>query len=272
LGMRLSVYQDLFGADGGDDPSAVAAADKLAAAVARSQSSHYTTQELAWAVSALGKRAQAASVDVAGASLVVDGRARAAKDGGWQLQDGAGAVALKMADLSGKAWAVVSTAGVRLDDPVPVGDHGLKVRRQFIDAAGRSLDPTGLPLGTPIYVRVDVTNTGKRTQQNLALVDRLPAGWELENPRLSGAERPAWTQDWDLWSAQHMNLRDDRVEIFGQLGPETTRTVVYALRAVTAGSFVLPPVQIQAMYDPDLWSRQAGGAVEVVGPWDDGLL
>lgn len=153
-----------------------------------------------------------------------------------------------------------------------MGGQGLSLERTYVDADGAPLDPARLPLGTPIYVRVDLDNDTGRYQENIALVDRLPAGWEIENSRLSGAELPQWASELDLWSADHMNLRDDRVEVFGSLPPGGERTVVYAVRAVTSGTFVLPPVQAEAMYDPDLWARRAGGSVQVVGPWDDGLL
>ena len=43
--------------------------------------------------------------------------------------------------------------------------------------------------------------------QNVALVDRIPAGWEIENPRLGRGDRPDWVDEDTLWSADHMNLR-----------------------------------------------------------------
>ncbi len=48
--------------------------------------------------------------------------------------------------------------------------------------------------------------------------------------------------------------------------------VVYAVRAVTAGQFTVPPVEAEAMYDPEIWTRAAGGEITVDGPWEDFLL
>jgi uncharacterized protein YfaS (alpha-2-macroglobulin family) len=64
-----------------------------------------------------------------------------------------------------------------------------------------------------------------------------------------------------------MNIRDDRLEVFGALERGQTRTLVYALRAVTAGQFTLPPVEAEAMYDPARWARETGGRVVIRGPW-----
>ncbi len=72
----------------------------------------------------------------------------------------------------------------------------------------------------------------------------------------------------DLWGLDHMNVRDDRIEAFGAL-PRAgkTRTLVYAVRATTAGDFMVPPVEAEAMYDPRNWAREAGDRVVIVGPW-----
>ncbi len=270
VGLRLSIYQDLFGADAGGQ----AAADRLAAILSSRRSGRFNTQELGWALTALGKRMQAGEASLAGASLKVKGKGLSpTAPGAWSLRGvSAQDVQVTVPSGSGQVWAVISTRGVPQTDAVPLGSQGLDVQRTFVDGQGQALNPERLPLGTPIYVRVDIRNTGKSRQQNLALVDRLPAGWEIENMRLTGAALPPWASELDLWSAEHMNVRDDRVEVFGSLSGSTTRTVVYAVRAVTSGSFTLPAVQAEAMYDPEVWARRAGGTVEVVGPWDTSLL
>jgi hypothetical protein len=66
-----------------------------------------------------------------------------------------------------------------------------------------------------------------------------------------------------------MNLRDDRIELFGALEAGQTKKVVYALRAVTAGQFAVPPVEAEAMYFPEHWAREAGGRAVVKGPWKE---
>ncbi len=269
--LRLSVFQDLFG----EDPAGDATAQRLADWLVRRPARAYTTQELAWSITALGKRVQAGADRLDAVALLVDNdQLKPAAPAAWSLRNASSGadVQVRAPGLDGPAWAVVSTRGVRTDEPVPLGGHGLRVSRSWVDAKGAGVDPGSLPLGTPLYVRVDVQNTGERTVQDVALVDRLPAGWEIENPRLSGADLPAWAQALDLWTPDFMNLRDDRVEVFGELRPGQVRSVLFAVRAVTAGRFVMPPVQAEAMYDPAVWARQAGRVVTVTAPWTDGML
>ena len=138
----------------------------------------------------------------------------------------------------------------------------------------RSLDGTeidvgagDLQLGDLLFVEVELTNTTGAAIQNIALVDRLPAGFEIENPRLSRTIATDWVKPDELWGADFLNMRDDRLEVFGTLQAKETRKVIYTVRAVTSGTFTIPPVEAEAMYDPTLWTRDKGGTAVVGGPW-----
>jgi uncharacterized protein YfaS (alpha-2-macroglobulin family) len=117
-------------------------------------------------------------------------------------------------------------------------------------------------------VAVTVTNTTGEKVSNLALVDRFPAGWEIENPRLGRGGAVSFVDAGELWQPDYLNVRDDRLEVFGALEKGESKKVVYAVRAVTSGSFLAPPVEVEAMYDPRIWAREAGGIVTVSGPWE----
>jgi uncharacterized protein YfaS (alpha-2-macroglobulin family) len=67
-------------------------------------------------------------------------------------------------------------------------------------------------------------------------------------------------------------LRDDRLEAFGALAPGAKKKIVYSVRAVTSGKYTIPPVELEAMYDPTLWAREKGGTAVVGGPWTGKLL
>ncbi len=122
-------------------------------------------------------------------------------------------------------------------------------------------------MGDVVYTIVTVQNTSPERQQNLALVDRLPAGFEIENPHLGRNSTITVVSEEDQWSIDSMNMRDDRVEYFGGLASGETRKVVYAVRAVTGGRFTVPPVEAEAMYDGNLWARQVSSSKLVVqGP------
>jgi hypothetical protein len=182
---------------------------------------------------------------------------------------------LKVADKGeGKLYLVLASDGVRADGKYRTGGEGLTLSRQYRNLAGDVLDVQGgsVNLAELVYVEVEVKNTSGERIQNIALVDRLPAGWEIENARLGRGGSVEWASSEEQWSADYVNIRDDRVEVFGSLDAGESKKVVYAVRAVTSGKFTLPPVEAEAMYDPRIWAREAGGTVEVSGPWADFLL
>jgi alpha-2-macroglobulin len=275
--MVLSVYQDVFGVD----EKGAKLASIVAEGLRRQKAGHYTTQELAWGISALGRRVQASGAALPEATLKVAGRsidtAKAGPTGdrSWGVQ-GATAVPELSMELSEEppqgAYLVTTVEGVRAADDLPTGGKGLALTREFLLADGSPMDPKRHHLGDRVYVRTTLKNTTKDEVQNLALVDRIPAGWELENSRLSGGELPDWVDERTLWRADHMNLRDDRLEVFGELPRGASRSVVYVVRAVTAGNFIAPEVKAEAMYDPAVWAREPGRAVDIIGPWADFLL
>jgi hypothetical protein len=127
-------------------------------------------------------------------------------------------------------------------------------------------------LGDPVFVELSLANLTAERISNVALVDRIPAGWEIENPRLGrgGSEGLEWLDTDTLWQPDHLNLRDDRLEAFGALEKGATVKVVYGVRAVSAGTFRIPTAEAEAMYDPRIWAREGGGQAVIDGPWKEG--
>jgi uncharacterized protein YfaS (alpha-2-macroglobulin family) len=275
--MALAVHQDLFGVTEEAEPAAQQVAERLAEQAGR----YYTTQELAWGMTALGKRVQLGSQSLPEVELKAGGTVLAPSaegkrgDRSWTIR-GATSVAKLKLDVAGTppdgAWLVVTTAGARAKDDLPVGGDGLKVSRTWLTAQGKPVNFAEHALGEPVYVRIDLTNTGRSRVQNVALVDRIPAGWEIENPRLGRGALPDWARSASTWSKDHMNLRDDRVEVFGTVGGSRTVSLFYIVRAVTSGTFHVPDVTAEAMYDPSTWARQTGPDITVKGPWADAFL
>lgn len=278
-GLLLSTFQDLFGSDAAGEPLA----QRIAAELRRGSYS-YTTQELVWGVTALGKRAGARPARFQ-ATLVAAGKALpppVSPDKGapprttWSVARASehGALALRVARSSeGKAYALLSSEGVRRDGDYRTGGDGLRIERVFRRLDGGEVSPAQpITLGDLLFVQLTLRNTTDHRIQNIALVDRLPAGFEIENPRLSRGGTVEWLDRDSVWQNDYLDLRDDRISVYGAIDPGEARTVVYAVRAVSSGTFALPPVEAEAMYDPDVWAREKGGLVRVNGPWKDDLL
>ncbi len=280
-GLMLSTFQDLFG----DAPEGEPLARMVATALQSRTSAYYSTQELVWGITGLGKRLQGSATTFTPPTLTVAGKAVtpvAEKDARVSDRTWALARASERASLSldlkekggGSVYLILNSEGVRTTPEVKAGGKGLTLKRTWRTLDGTALDLKATPvkLADLIYVELAVTNTTGERVQNIALVDRLPAGWEIENARLGRGGGVDWADTESLWAPDYVNVRDDRMEAFGALAAGETKKVVYAVRAVTAGSFTLPSAEAEAMYDSSLWARDAAGTVQVVGPWKEDLL
>jgi uncharacterized protein YfaS (alpha-2-macroglobulin family) len=280
-GFMLSTFEDLFPGQAAGEPLA----QLVAGALSGQGSGDYTTQELVWGVTGLGKRVGSAAGGFSPPVLTAGGKRVAAppnpkvksSERTWALARASEYPSLELQlekKGEGKVFAILSSQGVRQNGSYRLGGQGLSVTRRYrtLDGAEVDVRDGAVPLAQMLFVELEVKNTTGERVQNLALVDRLPAGWEIENPRLGRGVPVEWVDRETLWQADAMNVRDDRLELFGALEKGEARKVVYAVRAVTAGTFTLPPVEVEAMYDPRVWAREAGGQVEVSGPWKDFLL
>jgi uncharacterized protein YfaS (alpha-2-macroglobulin family) len=275
-GLTLTVFHELFGAQA----SGTALAELVAGELVGRPSHGFNTQELMWGVSGLGKWVGKPG-KLPAARLRFDGqvvqasreRSRASGELAWQVTSAslAQSVVLELDHAPATPLALIVTTEGTLAGAVPEGgDRGLHLERRWHLASGGSADPAGLVLGDLVYVELGLRNLSRERIENVALVDRIPAGWEIENPRLGRGALPEWASRLALWELDYMDLKDDRFMVFGGLEPGQTATVIYAVRATTAGAFTAPGAYAEAMYDPELWSRmdpQEGVLVD--GPWDE---
>lgn len=275
-GFMLSTFTDLFGAD----PAGEKLAQLVAEGLRGNNSGWYTTQELVWGLTGLGKRVGETSKDFTPATLTANGKkvesdqaaaGGKSSDRSWSVARASehDELTVEVADTKGaKVYLILSGEGVRADAKYQLGGNGLALERSYRRASGEPFDlqDGSVKLGDVVYAEITLSNkTGERIQ-NIALTDRFPASFEIENPRLGrGSTVLSWLQPDDLWTLDYMNLRDERIELFGALEANQSKKFIYALRAVTAGQFVVPPVEAEAMYYPDHWARQAGGRAAIRG-------
>ncbi|MDB4952487.1 MAG: hypothetical protein JWO36_56 [Myxococcales bacterium] len=273
-GFMLSEFHDLFGSD----PAGEILARRVAEGLTGQQSYYYNTQELVWGVTGLGKWIAAAPSGTAAGTLAAEGTTitpRATKtktnDKTWSLVRASEykQLTLEIPAQAAGMWLVINSEGVRPGSDYKVGGNGLSVKRTYKTLDGTDVDVSQgtLKLGDLVFVELEVGNTSGIEIQNIALVDRLPAGFEIENARLGRSMKLDWVKPEESWAYEFMNQRDDHLEAFGSLPAGETKKLVYTVRAVTSGKFTVPPVEAEAMYDPTLWARDKGGTAVVSGPW-----
>ena len=94
------------------------------------------------------------------------------------------------------------------------------------------------------------------------ITDLIPAGFEIENPRLNAATDLSWTPKYPI-NIDYMDIRDDRLLIFTNLDRNKTREFYYLLRVVNQGTYQLPVIGAEAMYDQEFHSYNGAGVVKV---------
>ena len=65
-------------------------------------------------------------------------------------------------------------------------------------------------------------------------------------------------------SADHLDIRDDRVNWFFDLPKGTKKTFTVKLRAAFEGSYILPSTTCEGMYDPAVAANTASAQTAVV--------
>jgi alpha-2-macroglobulin len=138
-------------------------------------------------------------------------------------------------------------------------ESNLALTITYADTKGNPINPATLPQGSEFFANVTVKNPGVRGQyQNLALTQIFPSGWEINNLRLTDDENTAKADYGD-----YQDIRDDRVYTYFGLGPGVSRTFKTILTAGYAGTYYLPGVSCEAMYDNSIYARKKGAVVQV---------
>ncbi|MCP5103349.1 MAG: alpha-2-macroglobulin family protein, partial [bacterium] len=151
-----------------------------------------------------------------------------------------------------RGFVTMEWNGVPLDSNIETVSKNLKLDVEWLDDNGMSIDPARVKQGKTFWghFKVGISSYSRDNLEELALVQVLPSGWEIENIRLLKEAVPEWMKKWNLNREEYLDIRDDRVMWFFDLrGYNTTYDFVVKLTAVTAGEFVLPPTLFEAMYD-----------------------
>lgn len=159
----------------------------------------------------------------------------------------------------GTVYVIATSRGLIRDDLVTPYSRQLQVERRWLDREGKPMDANNLAVGDLVRVEI-VVQTNGQTTHNIAVVDALPGGMEVENPRLATS---AGTEDVDE-RPDRVEFLDDRVVLFCTGRPEPA-VYRYALRVIAAGEFALPPIQASCMYDPSVACLGPSGRVMVRG-------
>jgi uncharacterized protein YfaS (alpha-2-macroglobulin family) len=218
----------------------------------------WTTQETAFALLAVGQLAkrQAATATWTG-KVLVGGQTVAKLDAKPRLVrlPAAGAIRIEMDPgyQPGAAFYSLRARGIPTDAAYQPQSAGLELERKVYRRAGGEADLGAIAQGELLVWTTRVRSISGALE-NVVIETVLPSGLEVENPRLASSEQMPELEC--LASPRAMDVRDDRVLVFTDLAADTWVTSCVLVRAVTPGTFRLPPAQVEAMYDP---AKRASG-------------
>lgn len=223
-----------------------------------------STQERAFAFLALGKIARQANKANLNVSVKVNGKEIAHNDGSTlkltSKQLGGNSVEVSTTG-TGKLYYFWQAEGISADGSFKEEDSYMKVRKRFYDRYGRQITGNTFKQNDIVIVCLTLENSYSRNIDNIVITDLLPAGFEIENPRTKEIPGMDWIKNDE--TPTQMDVRDDRINLFVDLGPRV-QNYYYAVRAVSTGNYVMGPVMADAMYNGEYHSYNGGGKVKVV--------
>ncbi|UPG85900.1 alpha-2-macroglobulin [Luteibacter aegosomatis] len=193
-------------------------------------------------------------------------------------------------DADVAAWYAVSQAGFDRKPSTVTRKDGLEITRSYTDTKGKGIDTVAT--GDEIDVHVRIRSTTREGVSDVAIVDLLPGGFEpvldtsppadaepatqAEPEEASGDESmegeggdeggaddtPAWHSPIgnpeSTWKPDYADVREDRVVVYGYADPDV-KEFVYRIKATNAGTFVVPPVFAESLYDRGVQAMAPGG-------------
>jgi uncharacterized protein YfaS (alpha-2-macroglobulin family) len=176
-------------------------------------------------------------------------------------------------------WSLVALAdygrratGGETNVTVKVGGKQVSAKK----IKGAEIATVKLPFKTGDVVTVKLVVKADAAQKWVAMVDPIPAGFEVLNPKLAsgGTAQPGkpapqqpsqdpWAKRWGYVQWDHQELRDDRVLWFADNLYGGHYELTYQARATIDGSFSAMPATIEAMYQPHVRGRSTPAKITV---------
>ncbi|MEY8631159.1 MG2 domain-containing protein [Bacteroides nordii] len=150
-----------------------------------------------------------------------------------------------------------------LNDTLPAIANNLRLDVRYTDMNGTAISINPIKQGTDFMAVVTVANiSGTSDYNDLALTHIIPSGWEIYNERMIDHPEQATSTDTNN-SYTYRDIRDDRVLTYFNLKRGQSKTFTIRLQATYAGTFILPAIQCEAMYDSGAQTRTQAGKVVV---------
>ncbi|MFC2135899.1 alpha-2-macroglobulin [Bacteroidota bacterium] len=121
--------------------------------------------------------------------------------------------------------------------------EGIEIFREFTDKSGSIVQ--NVSIGDEVEVHIKFRSLTGASLYNIAIIDMLPAGLEAVPTSVRANREGSWQPD-------HTDIREDRLNFYGTVNTEA-QEIVYTVRAINKGTFVVPPIYGESMYDRTIY-------------------
>ncbi len=220
----------------------------------------YSTQDNAFTLLAFGKAARMASASKIEGTIRVAGKSESYKGGNQKIEiDPFGKKVTLVMRGTGRAYYSLVTEGIRTDGKVRIEDKNFQVRREFFNRNGGAVNLNSIKQNDLIIIKLTL-NSSVNNIENVAISDLLPAGFEIENPRMTDNTHYQFITN--ATTPEYMDIRDNRINFYLNLNSRQA-IFYYMVRAVTPGTFSYAPVIAEAMYDANYYSASGQMKIKV---------
>jgi uncharacterized protein YfaS (alpha-2-macroglobulin family) len=170
-------------------------------------------------------------------------------------------------------YVATDVAGVPKTAPA-ADDRHVAIQRRYYTLDGKPWEPAALKEGDSLIVGLRLE--ARKAMPDALLIDLLPGGLEIENFNLTDAKQWAdvvvdgitVTDRAQAAEVRHEEFRDDRYVAALKLDEGQTAHVFYLVRAVSPGTFRVPPPLVEDMYKPEVRGigKSVPESVKVIEP------
>jgi uncharacterized protein YfaS (alpha-2-macroglobulin family) len=156
----------------------------------------------------------------------------------------------------------LTEAGFDFAPPVTEIKKQIEVFREFDNEKGEPV--TSSPVESKVDVKMSLRAIDSPVS-NVAIVDMIPGGFEIDISPEGLGSRASGPTDATTWRPDFIDVREDRVVFYGTVGTDA-QTFSYRLKPTNRGTFVVPPLYAEGMYNRSVQARSVGGKFVIGDP------
>ena len=154
---------------------------------------------------------------------------------------------------SGQLYSTLMVDELRTDRSAKAVDHGLRVRREYINDKGEQYT---LAVGDTAIVNVTVS--GLRANENYGVIaDELPSGLIPINQSFKNQQylQDPYDYYYNSYDVTDREITENGIVLSLYQVAAGERTYTYKARVISEGTFIVPPATATLMYAPEIYGR-----------------